>query len=420
MNTRFLLGLGALFIAACSATSEAPTGAGGAASGAGGAGGAGSSVGGGFATGVGGSVTPVAIGELTGIVLAPQGTIPISGALVYLTQKSPDPIPNGTYCDRCVKLPSSTPYTFSNPDGTFNLPVYSKGSYSLVVQKGAFRRIRPIDVAEGTAMVPYALTTLPGKTDKANGDDIPKMAVRVGAWDHIEDSLVKLGIAQDAFDRFEYKFPPDPADPFSPDKLMKDPATISKYHIVFVPCSGSSGTDCNDYTSGDSTVQKTVQDFVAAGGKLYVTDYSYDFVRQPFPGYIDWVQQTSQIGSACLTGSYDAPAIVNDPGLKEWLAAQGVTSFTLQASWTMIEKVNTVASTDLNGNPVNVTPKVWVTADTQGGHPSTVSFERACGRVLFSTYHTEGNGGAALLPQEKALLYVLLEVAVCLEDPIPK
>jgi hypothetical protein len=33
------------------------------------------------------------------------------------------------------------------------------------------------------------------------------------------------------------------------------------------------------------------------------------------------------------------------------------------------------------------------------------------GRVLFSTHHTEGTGGAALLPQEKVLLGVLLEVA---------
>ena len=57
---------------------------------------------------------------------------------------------------------------------------------------------------------------------------------------------------------------------------------------------------------------------------------------------------------------------------------------------------------------------------TGQGNPATISFEDHCGRVLFSTYHTEGNADdATLLPQEKALLYVLLEVGVCVGEPIP-
>ena len=40
--------------------------------------------------------------------------------------------------------------------------------------------------------------------------------------------------------------------------------------------------------------------------------------------------------------------------------------------------------------------------------------------MLFSTYHTEGTGGPGLLEQEKALLYVLLEVGVCVGTPIPR
>jgi hypothetical protein len=48
-----------------------------------------------------------------------------------------------------------------------------------------------------------------------------------------------------------------------------------------------------------------------------------------------------------------------------------------------------------------------------------VSFERGCGRVLYSTYHTEADKGSTteLLTQEKALLYILLEVAVCVAPP---
>jgi hypothetical protein len=41
-------------------------------------------------------------------------------------------------------------------------------------------------------------------------------------------------------------------------------------------------------------------------------------------------------------------------------------------------------------------------------------------RILFSTYHTEGDKstGTSLLPQERALLYIILALAVCLKDPL--
>lgn len=369
-------------------------------------------------TGAGGPT----VGDITGKVLAPEGTIPISGALVYVTASFPAPIPDTVYCDRCVEITPTTDYTFSKADGTFDLGVHATGPMYLVVQKGQFRRIRAINVMTGMQPADASLTTLPGRTNQAAGDSIPKMAVRVGQWDSIENSLQKLGIAPDAFDKFQYAFPPNANDPFSPDKLLNDyDNTLSKYHIVFVPCSGSSGTTCNDGTTGSATVKSNLQKFVEAGGRLYVTDYSYDFVRQPWPEYIDWKDQTSAIGSACLTGAYDSPAQNVDPGLEAWMTAQGMGQFSVVQSWTAIDQIHTVATTDLDNKPVMVTPKVWVWADTgQGVHPSTVSFERSCGRVLFSTYHTEGAGGATLLPQEKALLYILLEVSVCLNQPIPK
>ena len=359
---------------------------------------------------------PSTIGHLRGKVVAPEGTIPISGALVYLTSSTPGAIPDGVFCDRCVQLGHSTPYTFTHADGTFDLPAYAEGSQKIVVQKGQFRRVRDVSVVAGDTDVPLPITTLPGKMDVAHGDTIPKMALVTGAWDHIEMSLGKLGLGAGSYDKVENVFPPNFSDPMLPSNFLKTPATIGKYQIVFKPCSGSSGTTCDDFTSGDAAIQKTLQDWVAAGGKLYVTDYSYDYVRQPWPEYIDWQGQTSQIGSACLTGSYTVAASVPDQGLAEWLAVQGIGSFDVKENWTRISALHAVATTDLDGNPTTVTPKVWVTG---GSSPATVSFERSCGRVLFSTYHTEEsyNGSSPLGAQELALLYVLLEVGVCITPP---
>ena len=420
-HSAWLVGLGGVVMAAalgnaCSAGGGSGTG-GSAAGGVGAQGGTG--IGGFNQGGYGGA--PPAVAHLTGRVVAPEGTIPISGALGYLSGGMPEAIPDGVYCDHCVLIDVSTPHVLTNADGTFDLGAYTLGTQNLVVQKGQFRRVRPVDVVAGDQPVDIALTTLPGHMDKANGDDIPKMAILVGAWDDIGASLQKLGMADGSFDKFQNPWPPNSSDPFSPDKLAHDAATINQYHIVFTPCDSSDGVTCASGYADESATQTNMAQFVAAGGKLYVTDYSYDYIAQTWPQYITWENQTDAFGSACLPGSYDAPAVVQDTGMADWLAAQGITNFDLEANWTEITAVNPVPDTDPDGNPITVTPKVWVSGQvpSSGLRPTTVSFERSCGRVLFSTYHTEGSG-SGFLPQEKALLYVLLEVSVCVGQPIPR
>ena len=376
--------------------------------------------------------TPPTIAHLQGQVLAPEGTIPISGALVYLTTTVPPSIPEHVFCDKCVQIALGEDYTFTHPDGTFNLPASSTGSQFLVVQKGQFRKVRTINVVPGDQHVDPEFTRLPGRMNKANGEDIPKMAVIVGQWDAIEVSLAKLGLADiipsalggkvdrstAGFDMIENTWPPDLQDPMkNPSKFLKSWDYLSRYHILFIPCSGSDGTTCNDYLPDDSTVQQNLQRFVSEGGKLYVTDYSYEYVRRPWPGYVTWDTETSSTGSACLTGDYNAPAAVQDQDMKDWLAAQGINNFDVEANWTRIDSLHTQPGFDADGVPADITPKAWVLG---GSNPATISFEDHCGRVLFSTYHTEGNADDhTLLPQERALLYVLLEVGVCVGTPLP-
>jgi hypothetical protein len=390
--------LAALALLACSAGNDPnATGAGGS--------GAGTSNGGaaqgGNTFGTGGGVNPQAIGTLSGRVVAPEGTIPISGALVYLTSSLPPAIPDGVYCDACVELDESIAHGFSNADGTFEIPTYNDGDQYLVVQKGQFRRVRPITIASGALQADPTATRMPSRMDKANGDDIPKMVIQEGAYDDILTSLVELGIDQDQITLVA-------CAGFSCDSVFDDPAMLSQYHIAFVPCSSCDG--------GTSQQADNIRDFVAAGGKYYVTDWSYQWMQSPFPGYVDFYEES---GDACTLDNYTAPATQMDPELQAWLTAQGVPNPSFEAAYTYIDALNTVATTDVNNQPVMVTPKTWITGATpQGNKPLTISFEQQCGRVLFSTYHSESSDG--LLPQELALLYVILEVGVCLEVPVPE
>ncbi len=98
----------------------------------------------------------------------------------------------------------------------------------------------------------------------------------------------------------------------------------------------------------------------------------------------------------------------------------GENNIQLQASWTRVQKVTPQPGVDANGKPVTITPKIWMTSEIGGVQlPATVGFEQKCGRVLFSTYHCEGDEQSKLLAQEKALLYILLEVGVCVGELPP-
>jgi hypothetical protein len=376
--------------------------------------------------------------KLEGKVVAPEGTIPIAGALVYTSTTAPAAIPDKVYCDKCVKLTDGTPYTTTKADGTFTLPTFLGEQY-LIVQKGAFRRVRTIKAVEGVQKVAKELTTLPPKTDKAKGDDVPKMAVALGAWDPIEIVLARLGLeakittggfpakarvlSKDATGFAIYGVQDfGETSPYpSPSKLLSDPAEISKYHIVFIPCSGSADISSTPACSGiyNSAAKSTVDGFVKAGGRVYVSDWSYEYVRQIFPNFMNWRGQTSSVGSACENGGGEESAKVEDPGLAAWFSAQGKTLSSVKDAWTHVDKVNATADLDPDGKPTTVTPKVWISAVDM---PASTTFEHSCGRVLYTTYHTEptGESSGGLDPQALALLYLILEVNVCVGPPVIK
>ncbi|MBK6695279.1 MAG: hypothetical protein IPG50_24170 [Myxococcales bacterium] len=369
-----------------------------------------------------------AVATLKGRVLAPDGKTPVAGALVALMRTAPEAPKEGLRCETCVPLSKDTPHATSNADGTFELKTSTEGAFTFVVQKGTFRRARALDVVSGDQEVPALLATLPSKTDLPKGDVIPKMAVVKGEWDPIERTLAKLGLgklvkgeADPSSLPFDVYDDPSPTGPRSGARLLADESLLAAYEIVLLPCSGSSGTTCDDKRAMDPLVQKALRGFVEGGGRLYVTDYSYEFVRQLWPGAVSFRGETKDVGSACEKVAYDATGAVNDEGLSGWLSAIGHSSVTLKASWTTIDSVHEVDATDANGQPAKIPTRVWMSANkSDGAHPATVSFERGCGRVLFSTYHTAGEPLAPLMPQEKALLYVLLEMGVCIDTSVPK
>jgi hypothetical protein len=385
--------------------------------------------------------------------------IPIFGATIYVTDTKPAPIPQQTFCEACIDTPQGS--VTSKHDGSFELPLTGTGHFWLVIKKGPFRLEQEIDIQPGGTGLPPSSTTLPHKLDPAAGAWIPKVAIVKGNYDAIEDILGKIGFGTMNGDKLGT---PDGEITFytwggtgntSAEYLVQNISELRKYHIVFFPCA----TDVNDSIMSDQNNLKNIRQFVADGGKLYVTDWSGEVGDRAFPTQIELGD--TGFGTVDSKGTYDPTALTGtlttvgdadgsiyhsedgkavDPDLNTWLGLQSGPSegnpvpamynpnaFQVHDNWNWINKLTSVMKgLDEMNMPVYDDPKSWVTASDDAGHgprPVAVTYEPAgCGKVLFTTFQTSGMSAseshAGLMAQERVLLFLIMEISACTQNPI--
>ncbi len=361
------------------------------------------------------------IGTLKGTTYAPDGTLELPGAVIYLSATLPTDEPRGAVCDTCVDLTGKVSSATSKIDGTFELNVFAPGKQYLVVEKGRFRRVREITLKAGANVAPAESTTIAGANNPSVGDYAPKILViptSMSAYDNVHQTLSSLN--------FDF----DELTDAAALTALKSPTKLKDYAFIFLPCGTNDEGSCSSGNAFDPTVKSRLKDYVKSGGRLYVTDYAYEYVRQNWPNHIKWYNKdnsgtsssspTADQGLACNFNATTRSGTWEDPGLKQWMGVVGnrTAGEDLEGIFTTINSVSTVTGEDPSGASVQITPKIWVKAD---GKPATVTFPDKCGRVLFSTNHTEGGaGGGGLLAQEKAIVYTLLEVSTCINGNIDK
>lgn len=345
---------------------------------------------------------------LRGKTYAPNGTLPLAGVLVYETDSPPAPIPDGTYCDSCRVLPAGT-FVQSGADGSFELMGHA-GTRYLVTEKGQFRRVRTIEVgADGTVQdVAKEITTLPGATAAGvNGQDdtiarIAMMAEQTpGDHDAIQQALAALGIT--SWTSFENDL----------GKVTEE--NLRKYHIALFPCDGS------PRNKPGSAERAALRAFVQAGGKVYASDWSHQFVDEPFKEFFKNPNRTwaADTGAQAPAGKYV------DDGLKAWLGnvspGENPEATHFEGVWSTYLGVKAADVPDATGALHSVTPHVYASVTENSGlyysKEAATSMQFGCGRALLSTFHVHGGSSANLLMQEKALLYMLLDVSTCIGEP---
>ncbi|MBL9004267.1 MAG: hypothetical protein JNJ46_08480 [Myxococcales bacterium] len=415
--------------------------------------------------------------ELQGRVTAPNGHTPIPQALVYVP-KERGPLsaqPSALTCEACSSplRDRALVVTQTGMDGRFvlrNLPAGER--IPIVVQKGRFRRVfeLPLTACQSQqAMGPGLLGSLPLPAQRSEGD-LPQMAVAAGDHDAIECVLRELGFSASEFTAardpasagegrgaihlYDNQSPGTPALPGQSPiaELLSDRERLFRYHQIFLNCSGTTHSAA---LLRQPQVLANLRDYLAAGGRVYVTDWSYDFLQQvpelsPFVCFEDDQDCSittphgfhTAVGQGGTLSSLRAAVNLNSPrtvALADWLRTLSETAplvpealpiRELLPGWVVVQQ----AAADSARYPVTT----WLSADVADRirpprqRPLTLSFDyppqAVCGRALFSSYHTRQRSmrlafpaycppdGAALLPQEHVLAFLFFELTSCIGE----
>jgi len=374
--------------------------------------------------------------SVTGTIHMPNGVLPVSQAFVYLTTQN-QPASRSGSCSQCLNPLTLASYATTAPDGSFELWA-APGTYRFFVEKGIFRRSAEVTVvscSDDVALDPEA-TRLPRNNVEGV---IPEIAVITGEFDRMEVVLARLGLGEvDAsgrlvrseFDVFAGRNP-DNVSYSEGAQLIRDRARLLGYDYLFIDCGAS-------VYSGSPEIVTNLQTFVEQGGRLYVTDLAFGYVEDAWPTAIGFVGSGSRgLGpepepyDLALAGDAGQVVVgtIHDDSLAAWLRVIGalepdgsVQLTSWGPGWAVMQGVSPEQGRTWVSGDVSWTD--WSNVTSVSGHqPLTVSFDRGCGRALFTSYHTievpEGEPTPPdLHPQELILGYLSVEIGACIDEPI--
>jgi hypothetical protein len=231
---------------------------------------------------------------VSGTVYAPNGTLPIYNAIVYVPNAPLDPVTKGITCDRCGAVSSGNPVVnaLSDATGHFVLHDVPAGqNIPLVIQLGKWRRYTTIpNVAQctETKLTDPNLTRLPKNQKEGN---MPHIALTTGQCDQVGCMLPKLGIDPsefgfegDGFNKAINVFAGDDNGAFTTgnitpaDHLWGNLKTLSNYDVAIFSCECSEALDSkgNAYNAHEFDV---VRKYLDQGGRIFTTDFQYTWYK---------------------------------------------------------------------------------------------------------------------------------------------
>lgn len=210
-------------------------------------------------------------------------------------------------------------------------------------------------------------------------DDGRRYLVIEGIYDRIEDALERNGISPDIDT-------PAVTEDWA-NNLFSNQERVSDYDAIFINCGAVDGELA--VPGGLSTgARNGLRRYIEQGGRLYVADWSYEFVEQVFPEKIDFFGSDTVFDGAqqAVGGTYSTRVLDDD--LESALGrSEFDISFTFQAGSIISDVADGVTvylETDMQYRHDGV-------VDVLPNTPVTVGFDVGLGRVIFTSFHQEVN-----------------------------
>jgi len=379
--------------------------------------------------------------SISGTVFAPNGTLALYGASVYIPLSDPGVITPGASCSRCQPLAGgSLVNVLSDPAGHFTLDNVPVGrNVPIVIQIGKWRR--QVSVPEVLECqdnpLPANLTSLPKSRDEG---DMPRIAMVTGSCDAIECLIKKLGVSPS-----EFTIPSGPGrihmyaanganklvnnDAFGTAvSLWGDLDKLKQYDIVMNSCECSTNASVKTQQMMDN--MKAYADF---GGRLFLSHYHHIWIsgERNVPTHAPAVWPgvaTCQLDdSGPTSATIDQVSNPKGAAFASWMvnvmgsSVMGSLSVTeSRASCTRIDLTKAEQWAYYGGSPA-------IPAMFQFTTPNEMPKDDRCGRVVFSDMHVSSSGGTSspstpfpqgcsattLNGQEKALAFMFFDIASC-------
>jgi len=388
--------------------------------------------------------------SISGTVYAPNGTLPLYNATVYVPLSAVGPLVEGAQCDRCGATLQGNPLvqTVTDTEGRFTLDNMPVGAdIPVVIQIGKWRRQIVIPQVASCVDSPLAASVTRLPKNKSEGD-IPLMALTTGGADSLECLLRKIGLDDAEFtaaggDGRVNLFTGSGGTPrfaatlnggaaFTNATTLWDTVEhLRAYDVVFMSCEGGQ----NPGTKGVTALQ-AMSDYSDLGGRVFMSHW-HNYWVQNGPGEIASVAQfdfQNDIGD--VTADVNT-SFARGPDFADWLLNVGAS--TTLGKVAITDSQHTINSID----PVKADSWISVPAAQAGGNPSiqflqfttplTEEPTNRCGKQVVSDIHVSTGDDSAdnirfpngctttgLTPQEKILAFMIFDIASCVGPPIGK
>ncbi len=393
--------------------------------------------------------------SLTGTVFAPNGTLPLYNAMVYVPNAAVAAFTPGVSCDRCDGEVSGSPLvkTTTDHEGKFTLTDVPAGSnIPVVIQLGRWRR--QITVASVNACTNQALPSSSTRLPKNKSEgDIPLIGYSSGQVDALECVLRKLGVDDSEFTNpnsagriHMYRQNGARIDSNTPsaETLWSSVDELSKYDMVFFACEGGK----NEHPDGLANVRE----YADRGGRIFATHYSFTWLYNNPPwgcgdkcsdvsrSVAAWNLEQTRIDNFAVPARVDT-TFPRGQGFARWLDVVGA-STALGSETVDIEKMRF----DVDSDSRFANSQQWLTSELLVGSqfrtsvqhltfntPVTKPEAERCGRVVFSDFHVNEAADAGTAPifptectspsfsdQEKVLAFMMYDLANCIEADKPQ